>query len=167
MSGVAVRWLQIRKRIVKKKTSTNYGTIGPIFVHRLGLDLLFAGKAEVALLLLALTTGPLIELDVSNFCCMVCTWDAEELCFPLEAMLAPTGLEVLTLGLVDVVALLELTLVVELLFAVERKAEPVTEGFVSLGTLLPAPLLTGAPDCFDAALSFEFGNFALAVALPS
>lgn len=44
-----------------------------LFVHRLGLDLLFAGRAVAAVLLLPLTIGPAIGLDVSNFCCMVCT----------------------------------------------------------------------------------------------
>lgn len=82
-------------------------------------------------------------------------------------MLAPTGLEVLTLGLVDVVGLLELMVVVELVFAVERKAEPAIEGFVSLGTLLATLFLTGAPNCFGGAVIFEFGDFDLAVAVAS
>lgn len=139
-----------------------------LFVHRLGLDLLFAEIADALLLLLALTIGPFKALDVSNFCCMDRTCD-DELFFPQEAVVVPPGLEVLLLEPIDVVGLLELTVVVTLEFAAERKVDPVVvvEGFAILGT--PAPLLTGAPGVLmargDAVVIFELGDFDFAAAV--
>lgn len=101
-------------------------------------------------MLLALIMGPLLELDVSNFCCMVCTCDddEDELVFPLEAVFAPPGLEVLILELGDVVGLLELTVdvVVVAPAVVERKVDPVMEGFVTFEALAGILLLASAPE---------------------
>lgn len=120
------------------------------------------------MLLLALIMGPLLELDVSNFCCMVCTCDDEdELVFPLEAGLAPPGLEVLILELGDVVGLLELTVgvVVVALAAVERKVDPVIEGFVTFEALAETLLLPRAPEFLLAnggPVDLEMGDLDLA-----
>lgn len=135
--------------------------------------LIFAETADTPLLLLVLMMGPLLELDASNFCCMVCTCDDEdELFFPLEAMFTPTRLEVLTLELGDVDGLLELTVVVVLVVGVEREAEPdAAEGLATLGA--PAVVLlfvTSTPGFLLAkggAVVFELGNFDLAATLAS
>ena len=136
----------------------------------------FAERADTPLLLLALLMmGPLLELDVSNFCCIVCTCDDDDevLFFPLGTTLlfTPTGLEVLTLELGDVDGLLELTVVVVLVVVgVERRApEPVIEGLVTLGAPAETLLLVTSTPGFLLAKggAVVLANFDLAAALAS
>ena len=135
----------------------------------------FAERADTPLLLLALLMmGPLLELDVSNFCCIVCTCDDDDevLFFPLGTTLlfTPTGLEVLTLELGDVDGLLELTVVVVLVVVgVERKVEPVIEGLVTLGAPAETLLLVTSTPGFLLAKggAVVLANFDLAAALAS